>query len=61
MLERPQYKRLQVGVLKGEEPQCYATSNNGEISNVPYAEPSWLAEGYHSPYYTDVSMPQTRG
>lgn len=53
VLERPQYKRLQVGVLKGEEPQCYATSNNGEISNVPYAEPSWLAEGYHSPYYTD--------
>ena len=26
----------------------------GKISKVPYAEPSWLAEGYYSPYYKEV-------
>lgn len=25
----------------------------GEISTVPYAEPTWLNKGFHSPYYND--------
>jgi hypothetical protein len=25
----------------------------GALSEVPYAEPTWLSKGYHSPYYTD--------
>ncbi|KZT73165.1 acyl-CoA dehydrogenase [Daedalea quercina L-15889] len=53
VLERPQYKRLQIGVVQGEEPQVSATINDGAISAVPYAEPTWLTEGYHSPYYTE--------
>lgn len=28
--------------------------NSGAISKVPYAEPTWLVEGYHSPYYTEA-------
>ena len=54
VLERPQYKRLQVGLIEGEEPQLYGMVK-GKISEVPYAEPSWLVKGYHSPYFTDVS------
>ena len=57
VLERPQYKRLQVGVIQGEEAQVFASINNGQISKVPYAEPTWLTEGYHSPYFTDVRFP----
>lgn len=56
VLERPQYQRLQVGVVEGEEPQLYGMVK-GKISEVPYAEPSWLVKGYHSPYFTDVSGP----
>ena len=26
----------------------------GEVSQVAYAEPSWLTPGYFSPYYSDV-------
>jgi len=52
VLERPQYKRLQIGTIKDE--QSVITSNTkGAISRVPYAEPTWLNEGFHSPYYTD--------
>lgn len=56
VLERPQYQRLQIGVIEGEEPQLYGIVK-GKISEVPYAEPSWLVKGYHSPYFTDVSGP----
>ncbi|KAH9945261.1 peroxisomal acyl-CoA-dehydrogenase [Epithele typhae] len=52
VLERPQYKRLQIGVIEGEEPQVEGRIP-GAISKVPYAEPSWLAEGYYSPYYKE--------
>ncbi|CAL1716561.1 unnamed protein product [Somion occarium] len=52
VLERPQYKRLQVGLIEGEEPEIHGKIN-GELSKVPYAEPTWLVEGYHSPYFTD--------
>lgn len=52
MLFRPQYGRLQVGVLKGEEPQIKPLTADA-LSLVPYAEPSWLAPGFSSPYYNE--------
>ena len=52
MLFRPQYARLQVGVLKGKEPQIKPLAPDA-LSLVPYAEPSWLAPGFSSPYYND--------
>ncbi|EGN98920.1 hypothetical protein SERLA73DRAFT_90002 [Serpula lacrymans var. lacrymans S7.3] len=52
VLEKPQYKRLQVGTIKGEQSVIHGKIV-GETSKVPYAEPTWLSEGYHSPYYTD--------
>ncbi|KAH7907014.1 acyl-CoA dehydrogenase/oxidase [Hygrophoropsis aurantiaca] len=52
VLERPQYQRLQIGTIHGEKSVIYSQIT-GAISTVPYAEPTWLAEGYHSPYYTD--------
>ncbi|GJJ07636.1 hypothetical protein Clacol_001840 [Clathrus columnatus] len=51
VLQRPQYSRLQIGTIKGEIALVkYAPE---ELSQVPYAEPSWLASGYFSPYYTE--------
>ncbi|KAF7312329.1 Acyl-CoA dehydrogenase [Mycena indigotica] len=52
VLERPQYKRLQIGVIAGEE-STIVSRVTGELSKVPYAEPTWLVEGYHSPYFTE--------
>ena len=53
VLERPQYKRLQIGTIQGEKSVIYDRVV-GEISHVPYAEPTWLTPGYFSPYYSDV-------
>ncbi|KAG6918632.1 hypothetical protein DXG01_012751 [Tephrocybe rancida] len=53
VLERPQYKRLQVGVIAGEESQLHGRIP-GEISAVPYAEPTWLTAGYHTPYFSEA-------
>ncbi|EIM91103.1 acyl-CoA dehydrogenase NM domain-like protein [Stereum hirsutum FP-91666 SS1] len=52
VLERPQYARLQIGVIKGEQ-SVIASRVPGELSGVPYAEPTWLAQGYHSPYFKE--------
>ncbi|KAJ3531395.1 hypothetical protein NM688_g7582 [Phlebia brevispora] len=52
VLELPQYRRLQVGTIEGEEPQLYGKIQ-GQISQVPYAEPAWLTPGYYSPYYKE--------
>ncbi|EIM91154.1 peroxisomal acyl-CoA-dehydrogenase [Stereum hirsutum FP-91666 SS1] len=52
VLEKPQYARLQIGTIKGEQ-SIITGKVAGEISKVPYAEPSWLAEGFHSPYFTE--------
>jgi hypothetical protein len=54
VIERPQYQRLCIGTIQGEESRLLGRVL-GEVSNVPYAEPTWLEEGYYSPYYTDVS------
>ncbi|PSR72962.1 hypothetical protein PHLCEN_2v11199 [Hermanssonia centrifuga] len=52
VLLRPQYQRLQIGLIEGEEPQLHGNLT-GEVSKVPYAEPSWLSEGYHSAYFKE--------
>jgi hypothetical protein len=53
VLQKPQYKRLQVGTVKGESSKVKPLAP-GELSQVPYAEPTWLAQGFRSPYYNDV-------
>ncbi|KAF8529223.1 acyl-CoA dehydrogenase [Hysterangium stoloniferum] len=51
VLQRPQYARLQIGTIAGGETTVVSAPE--ELSQVPYAEPSWLSEGYRSPYYSD--------
>jgi hypothetical protein len=53
VLTKPAYARLQIGTIKGEQEMIEALKP-GEMSKVPYAEPTWLTEGYHSPYFTEV-------
>ncbi|KAH9175171.1 acyl-CoA dehydrogenase [Lactarius sanguifluus] len=50
VLYRPQYARLQVGTIRGQQPLIKPLAAD-EISQVPYAEPSWLSPGFSSPYY----------
>jgi hypothetical protein len=52
VLLRPQYARLQIGKIQGEEETIYIPKP-GAISRVPYAEATWLSEGFQSPYYTE--------
>lgn len=52
VLLRPQYARMQIGKIEGEEEKIKALVP-GELSRVPYAEPTWLVDGYYSPYYSD--------
>ena len=52
VLLRQQYKRLQIGTVAGQEEQ-FRPLLPGELSKVPYAEPTWLSKGYYSPYYSD--------
>ncbi|KAK0453029.1 peroxisomal acyl-CoA-dehydrogenase [Armillaria borealis] len=52
VLLRPQYARLQIGTIAGEEESIKAPVP-GAISQVPYGEPTWLADGFKTPYYTD--------
>ncbi|RXW21046.1 hypothetical protein EST38_g4814 [Candolleomyces aberdarensis] len=52
VLEKPQYQRLQIGVIADEKSVIHGRIV-GELSKVPYAEPTWLSTGYHSPFYTD--------
>jgi hypothetical protein len=51
VLLKPQYARLQIGKIQGQE-EVIKPLAPGELSKVPYAEPTWLCDGYHSPYYT---------
>ena len=55
VLAKPQYARLQIGVVEGEAPEIQM-HQAGTISKVPYAEPNWLVDGYSSVYYKDVSV-----
>ncbi|OAX31303.1 acyl-CoA dehydrogenase NM domain-like protein, partial [Rhizopogon vinicolor AM-OR11-026] len=52
VLQRPQYSRLQVGAIRGQT-ESIKPLGPGELSLVPYAEPTWLTPGYFSPYYSD--------
>ncbi|KAI0370328.1 acyl-CoA dehydrogenase NM domain-like protein [Pilatotrama ljubarskyi] len=52
VLLKPQYQRLQIGVIKDEKSVIYSNVP-GELSKVPYAEPLGLTEVYSSPYYTE--------
>lgn len=56
VLQKPQYRRLQIGNIKGESSKIRPLAP-GELSRVPYAEPTWLVQGFHSPYYNEVSQP----
>jgi len=56
VLQKPQYQRLQIGTIEGEGVTVKPLAP-GELSKVPYAEPTWLSEGYYSPYYNDVRLP----
>lgn len=52
VLQRPQYARLQIGAIRGQT-ENIKPLGPGELSLVPYAEPTWLTPGYFSPYYSD--------
>lgn len=54
ILERPQYAKLRIGVTEGWIEPKQAISDG--LSDVPYAEPTWLMKGFHSPYYSEVSQ-----
>lgn len=54
VLQKPAYARLQIGVIQDEAPEIKPRLA-GELSLVPYGEPTWLSKGYHSPYYSEVS------
>lgn len=60
VLTKPQYQRLIIGQIEGEESTIY-DRKLGEASTVPYGEPTWLTKGYHSPYYTEVIHLQFKG
>ncbi|KAF8199561.1 peroxisomal acyl-CoA-dehydrogenase [Pholiota molesta] len=52
IIVKPQYARLQIGIIEGEQ-SVIEGRIVGELSKVPYGEPTWLTQGYHSPYYTE--------
>ncbi|TDL25501.1 acyl-CoA dehydrogenase NM domain-like protein [Rickenella mellea] len=52
VLLKPQYARLQIGVLDGAQ-SVVSEPEPGARSMIPYGEPTWLSDGYHSPYYRD--------
>ncbi len=51
VLLKPQYARLQIGTIEGEEEEIPAPKL-GALSKVPYAEPIWLTEGFSSPFFS---------
>jgi hypothetical protein len=55
VLLKPQYARLQIGTIKDSEP-VIKHRGAGEVSHVPYAEPTWLSNGFYSPYFNDVCV-----
>lgn len=52
VLLRPQYARLQIGTIEGLSELVKSPAPDA-LSSVPYAEPTWLSEGFHSPYYNE--------
>lgn len=57
ILGKPNYARLQIGVIEGESPKITSRrSRPGDMSTIPYGEPTWLSPGFHSPYYKEVGI-----
>ncbi|KDR76298.1 hypothetical protein GALMADRAFT_67494 [Galerina marginata CBS 339.88] len=52
VLQKPQYKRLHIGSVVGQAQQIFPRGV-GELSKVPYAEPTWMTPGFSSPYYKE--------
>ncbi|KAG8908340.1 hypothetical protein FRB99_007267 [Tulasnella sp. 403] len=52
VLQKPGYAKLQIGVLEGEK-SIIKAPQPGSISKIPYAEPTWLTPGFHSPYFKE--------
>ncbi|KAF8298291.1 acyl-CoA dehydrogenase NM domain-like protein [Clavulina sp. PMI_390] len=52
VLLTPRYSRLVIGTIAGGK-SLIKVPAPGDMSEIPYAEPSWLTKGYHSPYYSD--------
>lgn len=46
------YSDLCIGTLENEKPEILEM-HPGDLSPVPYAEPTWLTPQFHSPYYND--------
>ncbi|CEQ41852.1 SPOSA6832_03593 [Sporobolomyces salmonicolor] len=46
------YGRYLIGTIEGQKPRILLPTP-GTLSPVPYAEPTWLSEGYKSPYHKD--------
>jgi hypothetical protein len=53
VLMRPQFQRLAIGRIDGESPKIRKPEGRGELSRVPYAEPSWLNPSFDVPYYNE--------
>jgi hypothetical protein len=58
ILLKPNYARLQIGFAEGQKEHIKRPAP-GDISRIPYAEPSWLAEGFYSPYFKEASLLMT--
>lgn len=52
VLNKPQYQRLRIGQITGEQAKI-KIDMRGQLSKVPYAEPTWLTQPFKSPYYSE--------
>ncbi|KAN0093234.1 Acyl-CoA dehydrogenase/oxidase, N-terminal and middle domain containing protein [Tylopilus felleus] len=52
VLKRPAYRRLHIGTIEGEK-SVITSGEVGQLSLVPFAEPTWLCDGFHTPYYKE--------
>lgn len=50
-----QFSELCIGTIEGETPEVI-DSKPGDLSQVPYAEPLWLAPQFKNPYYSEKSV-----
>jgi hypothetical protein len=46
------YSSLQIGTVQGEKPQVL-DQHAGDLSLVPYGEPTWLTPQFKSPYFKE--------
>ncbi|KAF8342011.1 peroxisomal acyl-CoA-dehydrogenase [Cantharellus anzutake] len=52
VLLRPQYARLQIGVVPGQR-ERFRPLPPGSLSPVPYGEPQWLSKPFRTPYFSE--------